>query len=411
MQVKLNMLQNYHNIRKIAEDVIYVGASDRRLALFENVYPIERGVSYNSYVVLDESTVLLDTADHSVSREFLENVEAALGGRSLDWLIVNHMEPDHCSVIAEIVLRYPDVKIVGNQKTIQMIKQFFSFDVDSRAHIVKDGDTLTTGKHTFAFVFAPMVHWPEVMVTFDTSNGFLFSADAFGTFGALAGNIYADELDFEKEWLDDARRYYINIVGKYGVQVMNTLKKAATLPIKMILPLHGPIWRENIGWFISKYQTWASYTPEEKGLLIIYSTIYGDTANAVDVLAAAAAERGVRNIHMYDASKTDVSVLVSECFRYSTIVFASPTYNAEIFPKMEMLLSELRAHAFQKRDAAVIENGTWALSAGKKMSEILGSMKEINIIAPVLSIKSSLKEDQMGAIEEMADALSESVRG
>ena len=400
-----------HNIRKIAEDVIYVGASDRRLALFENVYPIERGVSYNSYVVLDESTVLLDTADHSVSREFLENVEAALGGRSLDWLIVNHMEPDHCSVIAEIVLRYPDVKIVGNQKTIQMIKQFFSFDVDSRAHIVKDGDTLTTGKHTFAFVFAPMVHWPEVMVTFDTSNGFLFSADAFGTFGALAGNIYADELDFEKEWLDDARRYYINIVGKYGVQVMNTLKKAATLPIKMILPLHGPIWRENIGWFISKYQTWASYTPEEKGLLIIYSTIYGDTANAVDVLAAAAAERGVRNIHMYDASKTDVSVLVSECFRYSTIVFASPTYNAEIFPKIEMLLSELRAHAFQKRDAAVIENGTWALSAGKKMSEILGSMKEINIIAPVLSIKSSLKEDQMGAIEEMADALSESVRG
>ena len=400
-----------HNIRKIAEDVIYVGASDRRLALFENVYPIERGVSYNSYVVLDESTVLLDTADHSVSREFLENVEAALGGRSLDWLIVNHMEPDHCSVIAEIVLRYPDVKIVGNQKTIQMIKQFFSFDVDSRAHIVKDGDTLTTGKHTFAFVFAPMVHWPEVMVTFDTSNGFLFSADAFGTFGALAGNIYADELDFEKEWLDDARRYYINIVGKYGVQVMNTLKKAATLPIKMILPLHGPIWRENIGWFISKYQTWASYTPEEKGLLIIYSTIYGDTANAVDVLAAAAAERGVRNIHMYDASKTDVSVLVSECFRYSTIVFASPTYNAEIFPKMEMLLSELRAHAFQKRDAAVIENGTWALSAGKKMSEILGSMKEINIIAPVLSIKSSLKEDQMGAIKEMADALSESVRG
>ena len=400
-----------HNIRKIAEDVIYVGASDRRLALFENVYPIERGVSYNSYVVLDESTVLLDTADHSVSREFLENVEAALGGRSLDWLIVNHMEPDHCSVIAEIVLRYPDVKIVGNQKTIQMIKQFFSFDVDSRAHIVKDGDTLTTGKHTFAFVFAPMVHWPEVMVTFDTSNGFLFSADAFATFGALAGNIYADELDFEKEWLDDARRYYINIVGKYGVQVMNTLKKAATLPIKMILPLHGPIWRENIGWFISKYQTWASYTPEEKGLLIIYSTIYGDTANAVDVLAAAAAERGVRNIHMYDASKTDVSVLVSECFRYSTIVFASPTYNAEIFPKMEMLLSELRAHAFQKRDAAVIENGTWALSAGKKMSEILGSMKEINIIAPVLSIKSSLKEDQMGAIEEMADALSESVRG
>ncbi len=400
-----------NNTRKIADDVFYVGASDRRLALFENIYPIERGVSYNSYVVLDEKTVLLDTADHSVSREFLENVEAALAGRSLDYLIVNHMEPDHCATIAEIVLRYPDVKIVGNQKTIQMIRQFYSFDIDSRAHIVKDGDSLCTGKHTFAFVFAPMVHWPEVMVSFDTSNGFLFSADAFGTFGALAGNIYADELDFEGEWLDDARRYYINIVGKYGVQVMNTLKKAATLPIKMILPLHGPIWRENISWFISKYQTWASYVPEEKGLLIVYSSIYGNTANAVDVLAAAVAERGVKNIHIYDASKTDASVLVSECFRYSTIVFASPTYNAEIFPKMEMLLIELKAHAFQNRDAAIIENGSWALSAGKKISEMLSSMKDIRVIAPVLSIKSSLKSEQMGEIEAMADALSKSVNG
>lgn len=397
------------NTRKITEDVFYVGASDRRLALFENIYPIERGVSYNSYVVLDEKTVLLDTADHSVSREFLENVEAALSGRSLDYLIVNHMEPDHCSVIAEIVLRYPEVKIVGNQKTIQMIRQFYTFDVDSRAHIVKDGDTLTTGKHTFAFVFAPMVHWPEVMVTFDTTNGFLFSADAFGTFGALCGNIYADEVAFEKEWLDDARRYYINIVGKYGLQVMNTLKKAATLPIKMILPLHGPIWRENIGWFIEKYQTWASYVPEEKGLLIIYSSIYGDTANAVDVLSAKAAEKGARNIHIYDASKTDPSVLVSECFRYSTIVFASPTYNAEIFPKMEMLLTELKAHAFQNRDVAVIENGTWALSAGKKMSEMLSSMKDIRIIAPVFSVKSSLKEEQMGEVESLAEALCKSI--
>ena len=400
-----------HNTRRIAEDVIYVGASDRRLALFENVYPIERGVSYNSYVVLDEKTVLLDTADHSVSREFLENVEAALQGRTLDYLVVNHMEPDHCAVIAEIVLRYPDVKIVGNQKTLQMIKQFYTFDADSRAVIVKDGDTLSTGKHSFTFVFAPMVHWPEVMVAFDSSNGFLFSADAFGTFGALAGNIYADELDFEGEWLDDARRYYINIVGKYGVQVMNTLKKAAALPIKMILPLHGPIWRENIGWFISKYQTWASYVPEEKGLLIVYSSIYGNTANAVDVLAAAAAGKGVKNIHIYDASKTDVSVLVSECFRYSTIVFASPTYNAEIFPKMEMLLIELKAHAFQNRDAAVIENGSWALSAGRKISEMLSSMKDVRVIAPVLSIKSSLKEEQMPLVEEMAEARARSIKG
>ena len=400
-----------HNIRKITEDVIYVGASDRRLALFENVYPIERGVSYNSYLVLDDKTVLLDTVDHAVSREFLENVDYALSGRKLDYLIVNHMEPDHCSVIAELVLRYPELTIVGNAKTAQMIKQFYSFDVDKHMHLVKDGDTLSTGRHTFAFVFAPMVHWPEVMVSFDTSNGFLFSADAFGTFGALAGNLYADEVEFDREWLDDARRYYINIGGKYGVQVMNTLKKAAELPIKMILPLHGPIWRENIPYFLDKYTTWASYKSEDKGLLIIYSTIYGDTANAVDVLASIAGEKGIRNIHMYDASKTDVSVLVSECFRYSTIVFASPTYNAEIFPKMEMLLTELKAHAFQNRDVAVIENGTWALSAGKKMSEILSAMKDIRIVSPVLSIKSSLKDEQIPLLEEMSDALVKSING
>ena len=400
-----------HNVRKITEDIFYVGASDRRLALFENVYPIERGVSYNSYIVLDEKTVLLDTVDHSVSREFLENVEAALSGRALDYLVVNHMEPDHCSVIAELVLRYPDVKIVGNAKTIQMIKQFYTFDVDSHAVLVKDGETLTTGRHSFTFVFAPMVHWPEVMVAFDSQSGILFSADAFGTFGALAGNLYADEVEFEKEWLDDARRYYINIVGKYGVQVTNTLKKAAALPIKMICPLHGPIWRKDISWFIDKYSTWAGYVPEERGLLIIYSSIYGDTAWAMDKLASLAADRGVRNIHMYDASKTDVSVLVSECFRYSTIVIASPTYNAEIFPKIEMLVSELKAHAFQNRDVVVIENGTWALSAGKKLTEAFYGMKDIRLISPTLSIKSSLKEDQLGAMTEIADKLAASVKG
>ena len=399
------------NIRRITDDVFYVGASDRRLALFENVYPIDRGVSYNSYIVFDDKTVLLDTVDHSVSREFLENVEAALAGRALDYLVVNHMEPDHCSVIAELVLRYPGMKIVGNQKTMQMIGQFYTFDVGSRAYIVKDGDTLSTGKHSFTFVFAPMVHWPEVMVAFDSATGILFSADAFGTFGALAGNLYADEVEFEKEWLDDARRYYINIVGKYGVQVMNTLKKAAALPIKMICPLHGPIWRENIGWFIDKYTIWASYKAEERGLLIVYSSIYGNTANAADKLASLAAEKGIRNIHMYDASKTDVSVLVSECFRYSTIVIASPTYNAEIFPKMEMLITELKAHAFQDRDVSVIENGTWALSAGKKITEALEGMKNIRFMMPTISIKSSLKEDQVGLIDELAAKAAESVNG
>ncbi len=395
------------NFRKITDDVFYVGASDRRLALFENIYPIDRGVSYNSYLVLDEKTVLLDTVDHSVSREFLENVEGALAGRALDYLIVNHMEPDHCAVIAELVLRYPDLKIVGNAKTMQMISQFYSFDIGKMAYTVKEGDQLSTGKHSFSFVMAPMVHWPEVMVTFDSSNGFLFSADAFGTFGALSGNLYADEVDFEKEWLDDARRYYINIVGKYGVQVTNTLKKASALPIKMILPLHGPIWRENLGYFIGKYETWASYRSEEKGLLIIYSSIYGNTASAMDILASKCADKGIRNIHMYDASKTDVSYLVSECFRYSAIVFASPTYNAEIFPKMEMLLIELKAHAFQNRDVALFENGSWALSAGKKMGEILSSMKDIRIIEPAVSIKSSLKAESYQLLSSVAEKLAE----
>ncbi len=399
------------NIRRITDDVFYVGASDRRLALFENVYPIERGVSYNSYIVLDEKTVLLDTVDHAVSREFLENVEAALSGRPLDYLVVNHMEPDHCAVIADLILRYPDLKIVGNQKTMQIISQFYTFALDGHAHIVKDGETLNTGCHEFTFIFAPMVHWPEVMITFDKKSGILFSADAFGTFGALSGNLFADEVDFDREWLDDARRYYINIVGKYGVQVTNTLKKATAFPIKMICPLHGPIWRENLSYFIDKYTTWAGYIPEEKGLVIVYSSIYGDTASAMDKLASLAAERGVRNIHMYDASKTDVSVLVSECFRYSTIVIASPTYNAEIFPKIEMLVSELKAHAFQNRDVAVVENGSWALSAGKKITEALMSMKDIRVLSPVISIKSSLKEEQVPLLEALADRISESVKG
>ena len=257
-----------HCVKKIKEDLYWVGGNDRRLALFENMFPIPRGVSYNSYVLSDEKTVLLDTVDKSVSGQFFENVEYALNGRSLDYLIVNHMEPDHAATIGEVVLRYPDVKLVANAKTVNMIKQFFNFDVDSRTLIVKEGDTLNTGKHTLTFVFAPMVHWPEVMVTYDTTDKILFSADAFGTFGALNGNLYADEVNFETEWLPDARRYYTNIVGKYGTQVQAVLKKAATIEIEMICPLHGPIWRENIGWFLDKYQKWSTYTPEDDLSLI-----------------------------------------------------------------------------------------------------------------------------------------------
>ena len=250
-------------VKKMTEDLYWVGGNDRRLALFENVYPIPRGVSYNAYVVLDEKTVLLDTVDHSVSPIFFENLAHVLNGRKLDYLIVNHMEPDHAATIEAVVLRYPEVRLVCNKKTAQMMKNFFSFDVDSRVHLVAEMDTLCTGKHTFAFVMAPMVHWPEVMVTYDVTTKTLFAADAFGTFGALGGNLYADEVNFQTEWLDDARRYYTNIVGKYGTQVQALLKKAATIEIETICPLHGPVWRKDIGWFIDKYVHWATYTPEE----------------------------------------------------------------------------------------------------------------------------------------------------
>ena len=392
--------------RKIAEDTYYVGSSDRRLELFENIYPIERGVSYNSYMVMDEKTVLLDTVDHSVSRQFMENVRYVLDGRNLDYLIVNHVEPDHLSSIDSIVREYPECKIVGNAKTLQFISQFYDFDVASRAMSVKEGDVLNTGKHAFTFVFSPMVHWPEVMVTYDQVTKVLFSADAFGTFGALSGNLFADELDFEREWLDDARRYYLNIVGKYGVQVMNLLKKASSVDIAMICPLHGPIWRENLAWFIDKYKTWASYEAEDDGVVIVYSSIYGNTEQAMNYLALKLADLGVRNIHMYDASKTDSSYLLSECFRYSKAVFASSTYNLEIFPKMENLLLDLKAHLFQNRKVAVVECGTWALQSGKKMIDILNAMKGIEIVnEKQVSILSNARGSVLSSLDELAENL------
>ena len=366
-------------VKKITEDMYWIGASDRRLELFENVYPIPKGVSYNSYVILDEKTVLLDTVDHSVCSQFLENLEHVLDCRTLDYIIVNHMEPDHCASLAEVVIRYPEVKFVGNAKTFTMMKQFFDFDVDNRAVVIKEGDTISTGKHTLAFAMIPMVHWPEAMVTYDAYDKVLYSADAFGTFGALNGNIFADELNFEAEWLEEARRYLTNIVGKYGAQVQSALKKAAALDIEMICPLHGPVWRENLGWFIDKYQKWSTYTPEDHAVLIVYASIYGNTESAVNVLAGKISDAGEKNIAMYDVSKTDPSYILAEAFRCDRIVFACPTYNAGLFPKMETLLSELKAHNFQNRKVAVIENGTWAISAGKQMKEILSSMKNMEI--------------------------------
>ena len=396
-------------VKRIKDDLFWVGGTDRRLTLFENAFPIPRGVSYNAYVLKDEKTVLFDTVDNAIGDQLFENLEAVLEGRTLDYVIVNHMEPDHASTLSEVVRRYPEVKIVCNAKTVAIIKQFFDFDIDSRAVIVKENDTFCTGKHTYTFVMAPMVHWPEVMVTYDMTDKILFSADAFGTFGAMNGNIFADEVNFERDWLDDARRYYTNIVGKFGTSVQTLLKKAAGLDIQMICPLHGPVWRENISWYVDKYLTWSSYAPEERAVMIAYGSIYGNTENAANILACRLADRGVRNIAVYDVSSTHPSVLVSEAFRCSHLVFASVTYNGGIFTNMERVLGDLKAHALQNRTVALMENGSWGLIAAKQMKEIISTMKNMEILEPSLSIKSSLKKGQEAEIDAIADAIAASV--
>ena len=396
-------------VKNIKNDLYWVGGTDRRLALFENVYPIPRGVSYNSYLILDEKTVLLDTVDYSVSQQLFENIAHVLGGRHLDYMIVNHMEPDHCGTIGALVTRYPDIKIVCNSKIAGMMKRFFDFDVDARVQIVEEGDTFTTGRHTFAFAAAPMVHWPEVMVTYDATDKTLFSADAFGTFGAMNGNLYADEVNFERDWLDDARRYYTNIVGKYGPQAQAVLKKAAGLDIEMICPLHGPIWRENLGWFIDKYMKWSSYTPEDQAVMIAYGSVYGHTENLANVLASKLADLGVKDVRVYDVSATHPSYILSEAFRCSHLVFASITYNGGIFTNMEHLLLELKAHNLQNRTVALMENGSWAPVAGKKMKEIFDSMKNIRLLEETAVIRSSMKENQMEQVDALAKAIVESM--
>ena len=393
-----------HCTRPVTTDIHYVGSSDRRLALFESAFPIPRGISYNSYLVLDEKTLLLDTVDRSVAPVFFENIEYLLNGRPLDYLVVNHMEPDHAATIRDLRLRHPETEIVATQKALDMIGQFFDPSTALPCRAVKEGDTLSTGKHSFSFVTAPMVHWPEVMVTYESTDGILFSADAFGTFGALS-NLFADEFYFGRDWIDDARRYYTNIVGKYGVQVQNLLKKAAGLDIRMICPLHGPIWREHLEWFIDKYQKWSTYTPEENGVLIAYASVYGDTENAASILANELAMRGVRNISLHDVSVTHPSVIVAEAFRFSHLVFASTTYNMGIFVNMEIALNDIKAHALQNRKVAVIENGSWAPNSGKLMKEELSSMKNITLLEQGTTLKSSVKENNLADIRALADAI------
>ena len=400
-----------HSTRKVKDDLIYVGGSDRRLSRFENLFPIPKGVSYNSYVLLDEKTVLFDTADESISRQYIENVVHALNGRPLDYMVVQHMEPDHCAMIDDMLRRYPEAKMVCSAKAVGMFAQFYGTDVAARALVVKEGDKLSTGEHTLHFVMAPMVHWPEVMVTYDEKDKILFSADAFGTFGALAGNIFNDEITFDTTWMNDARRYYTNIVGKYGVQVQALLKKAASLDIEMICPLHGPIWRKDLGLLLEKYQKWSTYEPEDKTVMIAYATMYGNTENAANVLAGMLADKGVKNIAMYDVSETDVSELVAESFRCSHLVLAAPTYNSGIQPKMEAYLSDIKALNLQNRTVAVIDNGTWAATAGKQMIGMLEGMKKMTILENTISIKSALAENQLGALEALADELAKQVNG
>lgn len=392
-------------VHSITPDLYWLGASDRRLALFENAYPVPRGVSYNAYLLLDEKTTLLDTADKAVGERFFENLEQVLAGRPLDYVVVNHMEPDHCATLGELLLRYPAVQIVGNPKTLTMIGQFYDMDLTGRTVTVKEGDTLSTGRHTLSFYMAPMVHWPEAMVTYDATDKVLFSADAFGTFGAINGNLFADELDFPRDWLDDARRYYANIVGKYGPQVQALLKKAATLDVAYLCPLHGPVWRQDIGWYIEKYQRWSTYTPEDRGVVIACGSVYGHTENAAEILACRLAEKGVKNIALYDVSVTDLSEVVSEAFRCSHLVLASSTYNNGIFTPMETLLLDLKAHNLQNRTVALIENGTWSPQSGRLMGEILAGMKDMRLLDSTVSLKSSVKEAQRLALEALADTL------
>ncbi len=394
-----------HNTRNIQEDIIYLGANDRRLALFENHYPIPRGVSYNAYLVLDEKTVLLDTADAAVADQFFDNLAYGLNGRPLDYIIVNHMEPDHCASLGRLLEVYPQTTVICNSKTLTMIHQFFGKNIEDRVMIVKEGDTFSSGRHVFTFVMAPMVHWPEVMVTYDTTDKILFSADAFGTWGALNGNLFNDDVNFDRDWLEDARRYYTNIVGKYGPQVQALLGKAAGLEIRMICPLHGPVIRSDFGYFLDKYQKWSTYEPEEKAVMIAYGSIYGGTAAAADILANKLAERGVKNIAVYDTSATHSSYILADAFRCSHLVFASSTYNNGIFSSMEHLLHELKAHNLSNRTVALMQNGSWGPNAGKQMRELLETMKNINILDGMVTFKSRLADEQLSDLDALADAI------
>ena len=400
-------------VRKVTDDIYWVGANEHRLHLFENIHPIPRGVSYNAYLLLDKKTALFDTVDWAACRQLLENLDHLLNGRPLDYLVINHMEPDHGASIEEVLLRYPDVTIISTEKSFMLMRQF-GFAVDSHPLMeVKEGDSVSFGKHTIQFIAAPMVHWPEVMVSFDSTDGVLFSADAFGSFGALDGKLFADEVNFDRDWIDDARRYLSNIVGKYGPHIQLLLKKAAGIldQIRYICPLHGPIWRKDLGYFIDKYDKWSRYEPEEKGVMIAYASMYGNTEAAAQALASLLCERGCTNVWMYDVSNTHISQLISESFRLSHIVLASVTYNLGIYPVMHNYLMDMKALNLQNRTFALIENGSWACKSGDLMQKFINEeLKNMTVLNERLSLASSLLPDKAAELDMLADTIAESVK-
>ncbi len=394
-----------NGVKKITDKIYWIGGSDRRLQRFENIFPIPEGVSYNSYFIDDEKTAVFDTADVTIADQYLENLKEALGGRKLDYLVVLHMEPDHCSQIDKVTALFPDVTVVASKQAFVFMSQFFPEAAGFNKLEVKEGDTLSTGEHTFSFVAAPMVHWPEVLFAYDAKDKDLLSADAFGTFGALDGGIFADEYDFEKDFLDSARRYYSNIVGKYGAQVQAVLGKAKGLDIQMILPLHGPVWRKDLNVLLEKYQKWSTYESEQDGVIVVYGSLYGHTASAAEAVASALRDRGVQGVRVYDVSGTDVSYLISEVWRVGKIVLMCPTYNGGIYPPMENFIHDMAALSVQNRVFALAQNGTWAPATAKPMTERLSALKNVTVLETVLTIKSALHASDAEALNNFADAV------
>ncbi len=383
-------------VEKVTEEIINIGVNDREITLFEGQYEVKNGMAYNSYVILDEQVVVMDTVDPRATQEWLQNLEEAVGARAVDYLVIQHMEPDHGGSIMQLIQRYPAMKIVGNAKTFQMFQQFFEVDPGEKAVIVKEGDTLCTGKHTLQFFMAPMVHWPEVMVTYDQTEKVLFSADGFGKFGTR---------DADEDWTCEARRYYINICGKYGMQVQALLKKAAALEISTICPLHGPVLTEQLGYYIDKYQVWSCYEPEEEGVLIACASIHGHTLQAAKKMKEILEQKGAKKVVLSDLTRDDLHEAVEEAFRYSHMIIAAASYDASVFPPMEDFLSRLKSKNYQKRKIGIIENGSWAPTAAKSMKALLEGAKQLSIAEPVVTIKSAMKAEDLPQMEALAEEL------